>query len=154
MEQVQQTHGVSYIGTIWSNKIATHTWYVGGYSKYDVTPKRWYNAESSGTTYRAKIGLMYVSDYGYAASNSYWTTALYRYSSATSSNWLYLGNIEWTITPYSSISNVVFRLDFNGNLNNNSSANRGYAARPVFYLNSNVAYVSGDGSQSNPFRIN
>ena len=27
------------------------------------------------------------------------------------------------------------------------------AVRPTFYLNSDVEYESGDGSQSNPFRI-
>ena len=50
--------------TTWRNKIATHTWYVGGYSTSSATSKEFYNAESSGTTWSGKIGLMYVNDYG------------------------------------------------------------------------------------------
>ena len=73
--------------------------YIKGNTSY--TAKQYYNVEvgssSNSTTDSMKIGLMYVSDYGFAASNNYWTTALYNYSSATSLNWLYLGNEEWTI---------------------------------------------------------
>ncbi len=144
---------LSYIGTTWSNKIATHTWYVGGYSTNSATPKTWYNAESSGTTYSAKIGLMYVSDYGYAASNSYWTTNMHSYDSAINNNWMYMGLMEWTITPYSSYGASVFVVYSSGYLLD-SSAVIGYSARPVFYLNSNVSYVSGEGTQGNPYRIN
>ncbi len=144
---------ISYIGTTWSNKIATHIWYVGGYSTESATPKTWYNAESSGTTYRAKIGLMYVSDYGYAASNSYWTTNMSSYSSAINNNWMYMGLIEWTISKDSSGSTYAFRV-----------VTAGYpasgfvylfnAVRPSFYLTSSTTYVSGSGTSSDPIRIN
>ena len=144
---------LSYIGTTWSNKIATHTWYVGGYSATGATPKTWYNAESRGTTYRAKIGLMYVSDYGYAASNSYWTTNMSSYSSAINNNWMYMGLIEWTISKDSSGSTYAFRV-----------VTAGYpasgfvylfnAVRPSFYLTSSTTYVSGSGTSSDPIRIN
>ena len=144
---------ISYIGTTWSNKIATHTWYVGGYSTESATPKTFYNAESSGTTYRAKIGLMYVSDYGYAASNSYWTTNMSSYSSAINNNWMYMGLIEWTISKDSSGSTYAFRV-----------VTAGYpasgfvylfnAVRPSFYLTSSTTYVSGSGTSSDPIRIN
>ena len=151
---IKNTLNTTYLNTLsstWQNKIATQTWYVGGYSTAEATPKTFYNAERSGPTWVGKIGLMYLSDYGYAISNSYWTTNLIDYDSATSSNWLYLGDYEWTITPDSD-SGTVFFLPNNGKPN--SSAYLDFGARPVFYLNSNVSYVSGDGTQSNPFRIN
>ena len=153
---IKNTLNTTYLnslGTTWSNKIATHTWYVGGYPTNKATPRTFYNAESSGTTWRGKIGLMYASDYGYSASNSYWISNLSSYNSATSSNWLYLMDFEWTITPGSSFGSSVYYLYSTGSLSG-TVANNGFAARPVFYLNSNITYVSGDGTQSNPIRLN
>ena len=145
---------LNYIGTTWSNKIATHTWYVGGYSTSSATPKTFYNAESSGTTYSAKIGLMYVSDYGYAASNSYWTTNMSSYRSARNNNWMYMGLYEWTISRYSSSFNNAFRVDITGYLYFPFVYEEYFAVRPVFYLTSSTTYVSGSGTSSDPIRIN
>ena len=146
---------LSYIGTTWSNKIATHTWYVGGYSTESATPKTWYNAESSGTTYSAKIGLMYASDYGYAASNSYWTTNMLSYSSARDNNWMYMGLYEWTISRNSSSPNFALRVDYMGSLFGIGIVDRSSSAvRPSFYLTSSTTYVSGSGTSSDPILIN
>ena len=158
---IKNTLNTTYYNTLsttWQNKIATHTWKVGGMAWSGTnTAKQYYDVEvgssSSSTTDSMKIGLMYVSDYGYAASNSYWTTTIYHYDKVTSSNWLYLDFTEWTISPNSSNSINVFYVSNYGNLNG-SYAYYGYAARPVFYLNSNVSYVSGEGTQGNPYRIN
>ena len=144
---------ISYIGTTWSNKIATHTWYVGGYSTNSATPKTFYNAESSGTTYSAKIGLMYASDYGYAASNSYWTTNMGSYSSARNNNWMYMGLYEWTISRDSSDSDDAFRVYDTGDLNYTHVYFSHLAVRPSFYLNSNVEYNGGTGTESDPFTL-
>lgn len=38
---------------------------------------------ATSTTYDAKIGLMYISDYGYAANPKYWTYQEYNSSDAT-----------------------------------------------------------------------
>ena len=159
---IKNTLNTTYLSSLsetWQNKIATHTWKVGGMAwSRTNTAKQYYNVEvgsaSSSTTDSMKIGLMYVSDYGFAASNSYWTTELFNYDGgAKNYDWLHLGSSEWTITPSSSSSTDVFYVSTNGRLNRNSARN-GFSARPVFYLNSNVSYVSGDGTQSNPFRIN
>ena len=159
---IKTTLNTTYYNTLsatWQNKIATHTWKVGGMAWSTTnTAKQYYDTEvgssSSSTTDIMKIGLMYVSDYGFAVSPDYWTTALYSYSNSTlrSTNWLYLGSHEWTISPISSYSTFVFLLNYDGTLNNDYASN-GYSARPVFYLNSNVTYVSGDGIESNPYRI-
>ena len=158
---MKTTLNTTYYNTLsatWQNKIATHTWKVGGMEYRDTnTAKQYYDTEvgssSSSTTDSMKIGLMYVSDYGFAASADYWTTALHGYYDSTlrSTNWLYLGTNEWTISPYSS-STSVFSLFHYGNLDVNH-ASTVYSARPVFYLNSNVTYVSGNGTESNPYRI-
>ena len=140
------------LGSTWSSKIATHTWYVGGHTTYNATAKEFYNAESSGTTWNGKVGLMYVSDYGYAANSNAWSDYLRDYNDYSSTNWLFLGSSEWTIAPDSSGSYSVFSVNRNGSLNYNSAI-IGYSARPVFYLNSNVALENGTGSSSDPYRL-
>ena len=83
------------LSEVWKNRIVNYTWYVGGYSTQYAIIKEFYNAESYGTTWNGKIGLMYVSDYGYAASPDYWATYIALYSNARSSNWIYMGLPEW-----------------------------------------------------------
>ena len=142
----------------WSSMITTHTWKVGGmsYSNGTGTPQTAYNyevgANSSSTTYNAKIGLMYVSDYGFAASSTYWSTDLESYNSATSNNWLYLGSNEWTISRNSDNSYGAFRVT-SGIVDYLNVYNYSCAVRPVFYLSSLVNYVSGSGSSADPIRI-
>ena len=143
----------------WSSMITTHTWKVGGmsYSNGTGTPQTAYNyevgANSSSTTYNAKIGLMYVSDYGFAASSTYWSTDLESYNSATSNNWLYLGSNEWTIFRRSDDSDDAFGVN-SGVVGNFTVYGYPLAVRPVFYLTSSTTYVSRSGTSSDPIRIN
>ena len=158
---IKNTLNSTYYNTLnatWQNKIATHTWKVGGmsYSNGVSTPKTAYNYEvgssSSSTTDSMKIGLMYVSDYGYAASNSNWTTALWDYSSTASSNWLYLDLNVWAITRDSATSKYAFYVNF-GRVNSFTVYGDNYAVRQSFYLTSSTTYVSGSGSSADPIRI-
>ena len=125
------------------------------------TAKEFYDGErnnvgysSNPISFRDEIGLMYPSDYGYAASPDAWATNLssYNNSTITANNWLYMGLSEWTITPYSSNSYYVFYV-YNSGYLDNSNADFGYAARPVFYLKSNVALQGGSGTSSDPYRL-
>ena len=145
---------LSYIGSTWSNKIARTTWYVGGHSGNEVTPATFQDAESTGTTYSAKIGLMYVSDYGFAASPSAWTTKMSTYSSARDNNWMYMGLYEWTISRDSYDSDYAFRVNTTGYLNFDPVYNNYRAVRPVFYLTSSITYNRGSGTAADPVRIN
>ena len=99
---------------------------------------------------------MYISDYGFAASNNYWTTTLWDYDLATNSNWLYLGTEEWPITRDKFFQYDTFYIVDNGDINWQGGFNQGYtyAVRPCFYLTSSIAYVSGSGTSSDPIRIN
>ena len=151
----------NYLGLTWQNLIATTTWHLGGMTSNGNTAKEFYDGErnnvgysSNPTSYRDEIGLMYPSDYGYAANPDAWTTNLSSYSNSTinANNWLYMGAIEWTITPHSSDSRNVFSVLDDGYLYYNI-ASCGYAARPVFYLKSNVALQGGSGTSSDPYRL-
>ena len=145
------------LGTL-ADKIATTTWKVGGGSAtylYDV-PTTAYQYEvgssASTTTYDAKIGLMYVSDYGFAADQSGWTTKLSSYGSNSSKNWLYLGSAEWTISRNSRLTGLAFTVTGTGYVNY-TSVTLGRGVRQSFNLESSVKYVSGSGSMSDPIII-
>ena len=150
---------LNILGT-WSNLISTHKWQVAGMPSgiaKDV-PALVYNVEvmrnSSGTYYNAKIGLMYLSDYGYAASNNYWITSLYSYRNAISSNWMFMGIDEWTISNSTDADwPSGFLIRNYGNVDESSAHSSYYAIRPCFYLNPDITYVSGSGTESDPIRI-
>ncbi len=154
------------LGTI-AEKIATTTWKVGGGSGSNISasvPKTAYKNEvgssASTTIIDKKIGLMYVSDYGFAASPSAWTKILGDYdgtdangTSIKTINWMYMGYNEWTISRYSDSTNLAFFVTSTGNvLGSNVRSDNG--VRPSFNLESSVKYVSGSGSMSDPVRVN
>ena len=146
------------LGTL-AEKIATTTWKVGGGSWSNIgtsVPKTAYQYEvgsnASSTTIDKKIGLMYVSDYGFAADQSGWTTKLSSYSSNSSTNWLFLGSTEWTISRSSDNTYDAFNVSGTGYVSTRS-VTLSSAVRPSFNLLSSTTYVSGSGSMSDPVRI-
>ena len=160
------TNFITNIGADWAAKIAETTWKVGG-NTYDnivkVTPSVAYQNEvvkpvlgaySSETELNAKIGLMYASDYGFAAAQSAWTTNLYDYDRTTikSVNWMYMGLYEWTISRLANNSYSAFNV-YNEGLVGNYGVNYGYGVRPSFNLESAITYVSGSGSAVDPILI-
>ena len=128
------------IGIEWANKITVTTWKVGGntaanirgaipsvaYQNEIVNPRG--NAMTGEVlTYKAKIGLMYVSDYGFAASPSAWTLvgcnndATQDYRAATNNNWMYMGYYDWTITPQRDHNSSIFIVDSPGQIDTYSA---------------------------------
>lgn len=145
----------------WSEKVATTTWQIGGNTYKNIrnsTVKNSYESElitpATDTTYNAKIGLMYVSDYGYGASPENWKTNIGSYGNTevTSNNWLYLGVEEASITKRSGSTNYMFRIMSSGGVSY-GEVTSSYAIRPCFYLNSDVALANGTGTESDPYRI-
>ncbi len=161
------TNFINNIGTTWTSKISTTTWKIGGSSWSNIVtsvPKTTYKNEvgssASSTTYGAKIGLMYVSDYYYSASPSAWTLVGYNESDATkdyraakTTNWLYSGSDEWTISRNSAITYSAF-LVYSAGFVGGDAVTRSNGVRPSFNLESSVKYVSGSGSMSDPVRVN
>ena len=154
------TNYLNNIGITWSNLIEDTTWKVSEISSDSVvTPSEMYTAEITNATITygpsdgtSKIGLMYVSDYGFAASPSVWTTEVYSYGESTSVNWMYMGHNEWTMSPSSSYSNYVFYLTRDGYVND-SYAYGGYGSRPVLYLKASVLYAGGSGTKDSPITL-
>ena len=151
------------LGTL-SDKIATTTWKVGGNTDENirlVVPSVVYtneitNPDASNSTdnaaeYSAKIGLMYVSDYGFAAEPRAWTVAP-GIGSRTFKNWLRLGS-EWTITRVTDTANNVFAVVWADHVSADYTSQKDMVM-PSFYLVSAVTYVSGAGTESDPITIN
>ena len=166
------TNFITNIGSTWANKIAITTWKVGGNinSKIrDVVPSVSYqneivnpvttNTTDNATEYVSRVGLMYVSDYGFAANPSFWTYPMRDssdspkdYRVATTANWMYMGLDEWTISrDANSMYGVLFVMNLGGVHSFNSKLTS--AIRPSFYLESSVTYVSGSGTSTDPIRI-
>ena len=155
------------IGTTWSNMIEDATWKVSGYSTSSVTPSEMYTGEITNATKTygpsdgtSKIGLMYASDYGFAASPSAWTTTLFDYgyydvngTSIQTINWMNMGYYEWTISRHSDYSDVAFFVTYGGSVGNYGVSSNG-GVRPSFSLSSSITYVSGSGSAVDPILIN
>ena len=162
IKDILNTGFINEFDSVWVNMIAYHTWKTSEdipSSSSTYTAKQFYDIEEGSEFYisnETKIGLMYVSDYGFAVSNSYWTTGLNSYSTLINNNWLYSGLYEWTITrSWSSYS--VFQISSNGGIGTNVMTpvlNKEYPTRPTFYLDINVFYLSGTGTRSDPIRIN
>ena len=160
------TNYLNNIGTTWSNMIEDATWKVSGHSTPEVTPREMYTREITNATKTygpsdgtSKIGLMYASDYGFAASPSAWTKTLYNYdgddangTSIKTINWMYMGYNEWTMSPYSSNSYNVFILNNYGNVDYYDAGN-GYGSRPVLYLKASVLYAGGSGTKDSPITL-
>ena len=161
------TNFINNIGSQWANKIATTTWKVGGNTYNNIVmsiPSVAYQNEivapAKNTTYDAKIGLMYVSDYGFAASPSAWTKTLYNYdgndakgTSIKTINWMYMGYYDWMISRNSDNSTYAFTVRDNGYVGGDS-VNGSFGVRPSFNLSSSITYVSGSGSAVDPILIN
>ena len=154
------TNFIKNIGTTWASKIATTTWKVGGHETMTImygVPATAYQYEvgssASSTTYEAKIGLMYASDYGFAKSPSAWTTILNNYGENDTVNWMYMGMNEWTISRDVSSSDEVF-ITFNYGGVGLDLLTRDIGVRVSFSLNSSVNYVSGSGTMNDPIMIN
>ena len=138
-------------------------YYLGGYSDAGLKTPAIYIAERGKTTssgnalyWDGKVGLMYPSDYGYAAGNDCVTnTAPYKYDGGCmNKNWLYVANSnEWTMTPKASDSDTstLWFVSY-------GSTSGGYSfyyvgSRPTFYLKSDISVTDGTGTSSDPYIV-
>ena len=150
--------------------ITTSRYYLGGYNNFSgVMTNQFYTYERGTTRYDTNrplywdgmVGLMYPSDYGYAAGNTCVTgTAPYNYDEGcknkdwlwmtTSSN--YSNDAEWLMSPGSGGSRYAFLVDSSGYVYRDYVYSA-YSARPVFYLTSSASISSdtGTGTSTDPY---
>ena len=118
-------------------------------------------------TWVGKVALMYPSDYGYSTSGGLTTnketclsTRFYNWSDSgmsdcKSNSWIYdSNNWQLTISPSilstSSIGEIFIFND--GPIGITDSSNKG-TVRPSLFLKNNVMIYSGEGSESNPYKL-
>ncbi|MDE6284857.1 MAG: hypothetical protein K2M17_03850, partial [Bacilli bacterium] len=163
------TNFINNIGSEWANLIDTTTWEVGGTTNLlsinvDNAAKQAYSYEvksnPSSKKYSAKIGLLYISDYYYAASPKHWSrrgdaiSQSIDYRAAVDDNWMYMGESEWSISPESYHKSALYVQEAGHISSNGAAVDSSYmTVRPSFYLNSNVITTGGTGTSDSPYRI-
>ena len=148
------------------NMISESMWYLRssslGYSdeayEYERTTGSVYNTTRP-TSWKGKIALAYLSDYGYAADFGQCSQTLYEYenSTCTSNNWMktILGTSSygWFLTPGSGLSYIAWLVNSTGMVSNHGYTYIAFGAGPVLYLSSELGIKAGDGSNSAPYQL-
>ena len=129
------------------NLISNVKYYLGGYNSTSTTSVDMYQYERkiNGSTYyngtnsnswTGKIGLMYVSDYGYATENcegkKIWDTI-------------------WTLDQGSHTGSHVYYVDNTGLINLLAVGTEYVESYPVLYLKSDIQITGGSGTSSSPY---
>ena len=141
--------------------ITTSRYYLGGYTGDTPKTNEMYGYERGTLRFDTNrplywdgmVGLMYPSDYGYAAGNTCVNgTKLYDYEvGCMNKDWLYNAGVnQWLMSPYSSISGGAFGVDSSG-YGGRYRVFNAYSARPVFYLSSSTIISDGEGTLNNPY---
>jgi len=143
--------------------IANTKWYLGASNSYQILTENFYFFERSNSVYNGReksylgnIGLIYPSDYGYAAGTANClNTKIHLYSNNNCKNmdWLYNGKGQRFITYNSNFSYVYFYTSDTGTVGHADAVYSGAGIRPTAYLKSNVVIISGDGSSSDPYQL-
>ena len=148
-----------YLNTLgdFKDTIDNNYWYVPSDKdiKLDLTANGVYslelgeNSNAYGAVY-SKVGLLYISDYAYAAAQGDWVKKVNEYN--TANNWLKNVPNMWTmVRDFNNIKNF-FYIDTNGNVASGEITNT-YSVRPVVVLSNSNRYISGSGSKTDPYII-
>ena len=142
--------------------ITTSRYYLGGCNNSNVVMTNQFYAYERGTArydtnrplyWDGMVGLMYLSDYGYAAGNSCenGTILSLYHTGCMNKDWLYISNTnQWLMSPISDDSYNVFYVISYGSVGVKPS-NYALAVSPVFFLTSTTSIEAGDGTLNNPY---
>ena len=142
-----------------ASKVVSHSWNIGAIT-YDNNDLAAQIASENGTTWNGKVGLITVSEYLRANTNIEQCGTLSlnndNYTTCKTTDWMYNSVAStrdmWTISPNASISNAVFLVLSNGNVNYNNARSRYYGVVPAVYLSSDIT-LSGTGTSGDPYVI-
>ena len=164
-KEVPETINVNFTNYKLSDKAKSNIdisrYYLGGYNNNPPLTNEMYGYERGTLRYDENrplywdgmVGLMYPSDYGYAAGNVCATgTELFNYfGECSNKDWLYKTGVnQWLMSPYSGYSYGVLVVDGIGQVYGNDS-NIALAVSPVFYLSSSASITGGNGTLDAPY---
>ena len=143
------------------SNIDTSRYYLGGYNNTASLTNEMYGYERGTLRYDENrslywdgyVGLMYPSDYGYAAGNACTLgTGLYNYiGECSNKDWLYnTGVNQWLMSSDSGDSHNVLYGGGNGQVYNGGII-YALAVSPVFYLTPSASITSGTGTLTDPY---
>ena len=161
------------------NMIGNTKYYLGGKNPtsndgYTDTPLQFYSYErktknttsnefyygTNPNSWVGKLGLMYLSDYGYASSNcenkKIWdnNSSSNDIRACNGTNWLYNIKVnEWILPQLASESSYGFIVNSVGSARINGVNFNPFAVRPVLYLTSSVQITGGNGTSTDPYVI-
>ena len=141
--------------------VTTSRYYLGGYNSESVLTTAMYGYERGTTRYDTsrplywdgKIGLIYPSDFGYAAGNMCVTgTYLAVYDRGCyKKDWLNgTSGEEWLMSPISGNSHWAFLFDISGCVFY-TGTDYPSSVRPTFYLTPSASITSGTGTLTDPY---
>ena len=167
-----QTKNVNFTNYKLSDKAKSNIdisrYYLGGYNNTPPLTNEMYGYERGVLRYDENrplywdgmVGLMYPSDYGYAAGNVCATgTELFNYfGECSNKDWLYKTGVnQWLMSPNSGNSDYVL-IVYDGGLVNryggsviDSISYSALAVSPVFYLSSSASITGGNGTLDAPY---
>ena len=142
------------------DKIAKVRWNTSG-TTYGASALNSYNQERSTTsigtpsdnvprtnTWDGKIALIYPSDYGYASTDracrDNMNSKTNDVSNCKNENWLFNSAYQWTLSPLSSLANIVLLVSAGGGVVN-GSAGSAFGVRPALFLKSDIVIAGGTG---------
>ena len=140
-------------------------WYLGGVDYVDLYADDCYNMErnnsgygSNPTRWTGKIGLMYPSDYLYAADLSlcknFGTGLITPSPNCAETDWLLnIDEAQWLMSPYYNDSYRIWRGVSDGISMVDGYSDLGHQTRPVIVLKSNVIVTGGSGTSGDPYRL-
>ena len=122
-------------------------WYIGS-SNASLTPGELYDEEAKKTV-MANVGLLSLSDYGYANSSSNWQLKITE-TNYKNSSWLYNENKQLLINATSDNSNNSYVV---GSNIIDESVKILFLVRPSVYLRSDVSIINGLGTFNEPYEL-
>jgi len=168
---------ISYVPSGWYNAISTINWKYGSNTTFNTTASTLYSLENAWTTTTsAKVGLMYLHDYYYAYQSGGLNCSEYGDYADCQKSWIHMNqndtnlpedvfgaaelnqniaySYERTMSQYGQINgwNTGYAIYTIGAVINEVGIIR-MSVRPVFYLTASVYYVSGSGTENDPFII-
>ncbi len=115
----------------------------------------WYGNKA---TWIGKVGLLYPSDYGYAATSNWWHTELvpnkYNTANANKSNWIALSIVEQILSISPSSRGKGFYISLNpSDIMDHHTKNSYLNLKPTLHLKSNVKIDGGLGTLDSPYTL-